>query len=126
MKQLPAAQLEVMQIIWEAENPVSRTEIQKCLPDNQWKISTLNTLLARLVHSGFLRVEHRGKEYIYTPAVKRDEYMKYAGRSILNSLYGNSIKKFVAAVYAEDELTNQDIKELESLLKELKGCDADD
>lgn len=52
--------------------------------------------------------------------------MKYAGRSILNSLYGNSIKKFVAAVYAEDELTNQDIKELESLLKELKGCDADD
>ena len=68
----------------------------------------------------------RGKEYIYTPAVKRDEYMKYAGRSILNSLYGNSIKKFVAAVYAEDELTNQDIKELESLLKELKGCDADD
>ncbi|QHI72139.1 BlaI/MecI/CopY family transcriptional regulator [Aminipila terrae] len=126
MKHLPEAQLEVMLVIWDATEPMARNEIQKRLPDNRWKITTLNTFLNRLAQSGFLKVEHRGKEYIYSPLITEEEYMAFAGKSILKNLYGNSIKKFVASVCSSTDLTEQEINDLQKLLTKLKEGDTCD
>lgn len=121
MKHLPAAQLEVMIVIWNAEGPITRSEIQERLSDNRWKITTLNTFLNRLSQSGFLKITHKGKEYAYSPLVSKEEYMAFAGRSILKNLYDNSIKEFVASVCNADDLTEKEVEDLQELLDELKG-----
>lgn len=126
MKHLPEAQLEVMLVIWAAGKPVTRNEIEKELPKNQWKTTTLNTFLSRLRQSEFLKVEHRGKEYVYSPLVSEEEYMEFAGKSILKNLYGNSIKKFVASVCSSSELTEEEVSDLQSLLARLKEGDTRD
>lgn len=126
MKHLPEAQLEVMHVIWDAEEPVTRNEIQKRLPDNRWHTTTLNTFLSRLNQSGFLKVEHRGKEYVYSPLITKEDYMAFEGRNILKNLYDNSIKKFVASVCGSSELTDKEISELQALLAKLKEGDTRD
>ncbi len=126
MKHLPEAQLEVMRVIWDAKEPVARNEIQKKLPDNRWKTTTLNTFLNRLGQSGFLKIEQVGKEYIYSALITEEEYMGFAGKSILKNLYDNSIKKFVASVCSNSELTEQEISELQMLLAKLKEGDTRD
>ena len=126
MKHLPAAQLEVMIIIWDAEGPVTRSEIQEMLSDNRWKTTTLNTFLNRLSQSGFLKIGHRGKEYVYSPLITREEYMVFEGRSMLKSLYDNSIKKFVASVCGGSKLTEQEISDLQTFLAKLKEGDTRD
>lgn len=126
MKHLPEAQLEVMIVIWDAGAPVTRNEIQRRLPDDRWQTTTLNTFLNRLSQSGFLKVEHRGKEYVYSPLVTKEEYMAFAGKSILKNLYGNSIKKFVASVCSSSEMTQQEISDLQALLAKLKEGDTHD
>ncbi|MFV0518021.1 MAG: BlaI/MecI/CopY family transcriptional regulator [Aminipila sp.] len=126
MKHLPEAQLEVMIAIWDAENPVARNEIQKRLPENRWKTTTLNTFLNRLSQSGFLKVEHKGKEYVYSPLITKEEYMAFAGKSILKNLYSNSIKMFVASVCSSNDMTEKEVKDLQMLLTKLKGGDTSD
>lgn len=126
MKHLPAAQLEVMLTIWDTDEPTTRSEIQKRLPDNQWKITTLNTLLNRLNQNGFLKIEHRGKEYVYSPLITKDEYMVFEGRTILKNLYNNSIKKFVASVCNSDYMTEKEVNDLQVLLEKLKEGDTCD
>lgn len=126
MKHLPEAQLEVMSVIWDAKEPVARNEIQKLRPNNSWKTTTLNTFLNRLGQSGFLKIEHRGKEYVYSPLITEEEYMEFAGKSILKNLYDNSIKKFVASVCNSSEMTEQEVSDLQKLLAKLKEGDTRD
>ncbi len=126
MKHLSEAQLEVMLVIWDAEESVARNEIQKRLPDNRWQTTTLNTFLNRLSQSGFLKIEHRGKEYVYSSIITKEEYMAFAGRSILKNLYNNSIKMFVASVCSSNDMTEKEVKELQTLLTKLKGGDTRD
>jgi len=115
-----------MLVIWEAKEPVARNEIQKKLSENQWQTTTLNTFLKRLRQSGFLKIEHRGKEYVYTPLITEEEYRAFAGKSILKNLYGNSIKKFVASVCNSSDLTDKEISSLHTLLEKLKEGDMRD
>lgn len=123
MKHLPEAQLEVMLIIWEEKAPITRSEIQKKLPDNRWKTTTLNTFLNRLSNSGFLKIEHRRKEYVYSPLITKEDYMAFAGKSVLKNLYDNSIKKFVASVCSSSDMTEKEVEDLQKLLAKLKEGD---
>ncbi len=126
MKHLSEAQLKVMLAIWEAKEPVSRSEIQERLHGSQWQITTLNTFLNRLSQSGFLKIDHRGKEYVYSALVSEEEYKGFAGKNILKTLYGNSIKKFVASVCNSNNLTEEEVDSLQTLLAKLKEGDQRD
>ena len=125
MKHLPEAQLEIMRSIWDAEVPVTRNEIQRKLPEDRWQTTTLNTFLSRLSKGGFLKIERKGKEYVYRPLVTKEEYMEFAGKSILKNLYDNSIKMFVASVCNSNEMTEKEVKDLQELLSKLKEDDRD-
>lgn len=62
MKRLPDAELELMMIIWDSEQPVSRADIEKKMKGGRSVLpSTVLTLLSRLEKRGFVRREKRGK-----------------------------------------------------------------
>lgn len=85
-----------------------------------WNISTLLTLLSRLIDRGFLSSEKRGRERIYYPEVDRQEYMEFETRNFLQKLHRNSVMSFVTTLYDNHDLTQEDISELEQWLKEKK------
>ena len=54
-KKLSDGELEVMLAIWDAEGPVTSSEIlQQIRQKRSWGLSTLITVLARLVDKGYL------------------------------------------------------------------------
>ena len=126
MRQLPGAQLEIMEIIWESTYPISRTEIQEKLTQNHWKTTTINTLLSRLHENGFVRIDHQGKTYLYSPVIKKEAYKKAEGKRILKTLYDNSIKNFIVSVCDKNSLTEEEQNQLKQLAEKLKGEDLDD
>ena len=78
MRRLPDAELEVMKAIWDNTPPMSTNDVMKVISNEKnWNISTLLTLLSRLIDRGFLSSEKRGRERIYYPQVEREEYMEY-------------------------------------------------
>jgi BlaI family penicillinase repressor len=124
MKKLSEAQLEIMLVIWDENKGMTRSEISQRLTEKSWKAVTLNTFLNRLTSSGFLKCEQRGKEYVYTPLIEKNAYLEVEGKSLLNRLYHNSLKNFIASVYSAGDMTDQELTELQSFLQQLKGDDS--
>lgn len=81
--------------------------------------TTILTLLSRLEKRGFVSVNRDGNLNKYRWLVSQEEYQQKEGKGMLEKLYGNSVKNFVAALYQGREIDDEDLKELEGFLKEL-------
>ncbi len=123
IKRLPDAELSVMLAVWETarEEPASRAQIAEKLTAKSWNAVTLNTLLMRLTERGFLEISRNGRANCYRPLVSREEYLAAESRSLLDRLYGSSIKGFVAAMCEEHELTREELDELREYLNSVAG-----
>ena len=60
---------------------------------------------------------------LYTPLISQEEYQQSESKSVLEKLYGNSLKKFVASLYQGKKMNQDDIKELHDFLQELEDKD---
>lgn len=119
MRRLPDAELEVMKAIWEHEPPMSTNDVMKVISkEKNWNISTLLTLLSRLIERGFLSSEKRGRERIYYPIVDHQEYMEYETKNFLQKLHKNSFMSLVNTLYNNNDLSSDDISELSEWLKD--------
>lgn len=119
-KTLPNSELELMMILWNSDQPMTRTEIEEKLPKKR-KLSktTVLSFLSRLEEKGFVQVKKEGRHNSYVPLVKEKDYLEQESGTILKKLYGNSVKKFVAALYDGNGLTRDQIDELKDYLDSL-------
>ena len=118
-KRLPDAELEVMKVIWDSKPPMSTNDVMKVISkEKTWHMSTLLTLLSRLIERGFLSSEKRGRERIYSPIVDKADYMEFETRTFLQKLHKNSFMSLVTTLYDNHDLTESDIDELSQWLKE--------
>lgn len=117
-KRLPDAELEVMQALWaQPEYPVTTAELLPQLAEHRWQTATLIKLLSRLEDRGFVAREKAGRGNRYRPLVKREDYLAAESRSFLDRLHGGSLPSLVASLMEQQALSNQEIAELEAILK---------
>lgn len=117
MKRLPDSELEIMMIIWELKVPVTRAQIEEQLnKEIQWTPTTILSFLTRLQEKGFLEVTKEGKTNIYTARIAKEEYLKKESKNILKRMYQNSLKNFLTALTDGEDLTQEDMEELQMFL----------
>ena len=69
------AEIDVMEIVWN-DNPIGTNEITDRLTgDGERSPKTIQTLIRRLVDKGALSAEKRGRQFYYTPAIDRDDFI---------------------------------------------------
>lgn len=118
---IPDAELTLMKVIWSSrgENgryqPISTNEIMERL-GNGWSVSTVFTLLSRLVEKGFLAADKKGRSNVYRALVEEKTYQKAETRQFLDKLYEGSLKNMVAAM-CEDAIDQKEMAELLELLE---------
>ena len=120
IQKLPESELDIMLVLWKQKSDMSRSEIEKIV--NQKKTlapTTILTLLSRPEKKGFVSIKRVGNLNKYHWLVSQEEYQQKEGKGMLEKLYGNSVKNFVAAMYQGKEINEEDLKELEGFLKEL-------
>lgn len=121
LKKLGEAELEIMQVIWNSENPVTSNYILKELQGRRkWQLSTLMTSLARLSDKGFVNCDRSTGSNLYTSVISENEYKAGASRHFLAKLYNNSIQNMVATLYSDKAIRDSDIEELRSFLDKLE------
>lgn len=118
MKKLPKTELEIMKFIWSKNEKVSTKEIGIYMEELlKWKLSTTSKTLSRLVEKDFLITERIGKQAFYTPIVKEHDYVKFETKDFFNFLHGKSLKSIISTLEESDELTNEDLEDLEEWIK---------
>lgn len=116
MPKISGAEMEIMKIIWNYENPLTSKQIMAFIPNNQWKTTTILTLLSRLVEKGFLKAERQGRNYLYSYIISDKEYKKRCSKKFINEFYQGSFKNFFATLYADNEISQEDLEELRDML----------
>lgn len=110
----------VMEVLWD-QSPLTAQEVAERVPtDREWSANTVKTLLGRLLAKNVVAHEEDGRRYLYRPVVARDEYVSGESRRLMNRLFGGKLTPLVAHMAERDELSAEDIAEIEALLRELK------
>jgi len=111
----------VMEVLW-ADSPLTASEVAERIPEERgWSERTVKTMLGRLLAKGALVHEEDGRRYLYRPAVERADYAMRETRKLVDRLFGGRAAPLVAHLAANEGLTDQDIADLEALLKDLKS-----
>ena len=112
------SELEVMKVLWEAEDALPVTSRRESLEQRKgWEATTIKTLISRLLGKGAIRQEKR-KVYFYWPLISEKEYNAWATENLIRKLYKGSTKDLVAALVTSDGLTKEDIEELRTMFLE--------
>ena len=115
-EKITEAELEVMEVLWRGEGPMSLTEIKGALPEKNG--DTTKTLLRRLCAKGAVGQEKDGV-FRYRPLVSRDELGKYKTRRLIDKLYAGSARDLVASLVEHEHLDREDVAELRDLFDRL-------
>lgn len=122
IKKLGEAELEIMQVIWKNETPVTSNYILKELQDQRkWQLSTLMTSLTRLSNKGFVSCDRSTGSNLYTYVISENEYKAGASRHFLEKLYNNSIQNMIATLYSDKSIKHSDVAELRRFLDEIEA-----
>nr|WP_220185991.1 penicillinase repressor BlaI [Paenactinomyces guangxiensis] len=118
-KKIPSiseAEWEVMKVLWEKAPQTANEVILSLQERTNWKPKTVRTLLDRLVQKKVVGVNQNQKVYTFFPLYSQDECQHAEAQSFLKRIYGGTLKSMLVQFIQGDSLTDEDIKELRSIL----------
>lgn len=119
-ERISEAEHAVMEVLWE-EQPLTAAEVaERAGPKRGWSVHTVKTLLSRLLAKGAIAHEADGRRFLYRPAIERDDYVARESKRLVDRLFGGKVTPLVAHLAERQELSDEDIAEIEALLKALK------
>ncbi len=115
------AEFLVMDALWQ-EAPLAAADVSaRLVRRTGWSAQTVKTLLARLVDKGAIAAEADGRRYLYRPILAREDYAQQAAHSLVSRLFGGKAAPLVAHLADAGELSDEDIKDIEALLEDIKN-----
>ena len=114
------AEHAVMEALWE-QSPLTAAEVCDAVCEQRgWSMPTVKTLLSRLVAKNAVATEPDGRRFLYTPRLARDEYVGGESRRLVDRLFGGRAAPLFAHLAEAEALSDDDIAEIERLLKEMR------
>lgn len=117
--QISEAESVVMDVLW-ARSPLSAEDVAAQLAGRQdWQDATIKTLLNRLLNKGAIEAARDGRRYLYSPRIRREDWVLEESRGLLDRLFGGRVAPLVAHFSEQRKLSRKDIAELRKLLEEI-------
>jgi BlaI family transcriptional regulator, penicillinase repressor len=102
----------VMQILWDRQQATS-DEVRKALPqDQEFKESTIRTILRRLEEKQYLQHDVEGRTYVYSPRVKPESVASRQVLGIIDKLCKGSVEKLLVGMVDDELITPEKLREL--------------
>lgn len=109
----------VMEVLWR-QHPLTAEEVVAALAKaQQWQEATIKTLLNRLLNKGAIVAEKEGRRYLYSPVLRREDWVLEESQGLLERLFGGRVAPLVAHFSQHRKLSRKDVAELRKLLDEL-------
>ena len=119
-ERISEAEHAVMEVLWD-KNPLAASDVCDAVCDQRgWSMPTVKTLLSRLVAKGAVGTEPDGRRFLYRPLLAREDYVGGESRRLVDRLFGGRAAPLFAHLAETEALSDQDISEIERLLKELR------
>lgn len=113
------AESVVMEVLWRGSPRGSEEVIAELARDQAWQVSTIKTLLGRLVKKGALQAEKVGRRFSYTPVLTREAWVHGQSLSLLDRVFDGRLAPLVAHFTEKHQLSKKDLADVKRLLEEL-------
>lgn len=108
----------VMKCLWEQSPKTLMELVAELKTEIGWSKSTCATVVRRMTEKGLIRYEEEGKTKQFYPCVKKDEVTRQETNDFLRRIYNGSVGMMMSALVEQNGLSNEDIKELQDILKQ--------
>lgn len=106
----------VMSSLWE-EYPRTLMQLVPLLKERVgWSKSTCATMVRRMAEKGLIGYEEKGKTKYFFPKVDKDDVAVQETREFLERIYDGSIGLMMSALVNQNDLSKEDIRELQEIL----------
>ena len=116
--ELTKSELEIMDVLWASEQPLSRADLLEKSEEKTWKDSSVHILLNGLLQKGAIReagVVKRSKTYgrTFSPTMTREEYF---AMTIFSHRHKPEIVGLFAALLKREDITREDLAQIAELV----------
>lgn len=113
--QLTKAEEQFMQVLWELKEATIKDIVEQ-LPEPKPAYNTVSTIIRILETKNIVSHRTKGRGYIYYPLIKKTDYTHQSLHKMVDGYFGGSFKSMVSFFIKNNHM---DIKDLESILKEI-------
>ena len=107
----------IMDCLWE-EYPRTLMQIVPLMKDRVgWSKSTCATMVRRMAEKDLIGYEEKGKTKYFYPKVQKEDVVVQETRDFLQRIYDGSVGMMMSALVRQNDLSKEDIKELQEILK---------
>ena len=119
-ERISEAEHAVMEALWD-ESPLTAVDVcERVCAANDWSMPTVKTLLSRLVAKDAVGTEPDGRKFLYRPLIERSDYVGGESRGLVDRLFGGRAAPLFAHLAESEALTEDDLEEIEALLREMR------
>lgn len=120
MKPLTRAEMDVMNVLWDATHALTVNQIVDCYREPRPAYTTVATFLKILEAKGY--VEHykkveTGRTFYYSPMLSREKYITHILKDVKDTLFGSSAKNLCFFLIQNEELSDEDLQEILALIQ---------
>ena len=116
MIKLAKREEQIMQVYWELEKAFIK-EVIPHLPEPKPHYNSVATMVKILEEKGFLGHDSVGNIHRYFPIISREDYQKHAMKDIVSQYFDNSYPRMLAFFAKEQNLTEDELKEILQMIK---------
>jgi BlaI family penicillinase repressor len=117
---LTDSEWQIIKLLWD-NAPLTITQMEKLLKGTTgWSRHTLISLLKRMMTKETITIEDDGKVKRFYPAISKDNAYLTETQSFLSKLYDGKIGLMISSMANNEELNEDEINELITILNKLK------
>lgn len=116
------AESRVLAVLWR-EGPSSSETVIAALAGERWEVSTIKTLLARLVRKRAVRARKEGRRFVYSAVLTREQWITEESEGLLGRLFAGRLAPLVQHFSRHRKLSRADVRELKRVIEELDDGD---
>lgn len=123
MKRVPRIgrmEMEVLRFIADRHPVTVREVAEHFAQEKGYARTTVLTVMERLRRKGYLTRKKVGSTYQYSPRQPKMSILQALVRDFVQSVLGGSLSPFIAYLVQEAELSDEELRELQRLVRDLE------
>jgi len=116
LQAMSPAETEILRLVWQIEQATVQQVCEQLPPKRNIAYKTVQTLLRRLEDKGYLRHRIKGKAYVFSPAIKRQDVVKRTVLDFLDRLFAGDPRPLMQFLAEDGRIDADDIERLRKLI----------
>jgi BlaI family penicillinase repressor len=107
---------DLLEVLWAKERATAREVTEALAKKRGWAVSTVKTLLDRMVQKDLISARQVGNVWEYTPALQPVEARRSAWTELVEKAFGGAVAPALHFLAKDAKLSKKELAELRALL----------